>query len=247
MRTLLCLSFVFVIVCVSCSAQSENKDPILDTFILVKGGSFQMGNLTHGPIHEVTVSDFYLAQTEVTQAQWRAVMGENPSDFKDCDLCPVEQVSWDDVQMFLTKLNNRSGGVKHRLPTEAEWEYAARGGIHNKGYSYANAVRDDIEPVAWYSENAGEKTHPVKGKAPNALGLYDMTGNVWEWCSDWYENYGAAAQTNPRGASSGTRRVFRGGSWYSDPIFCIVSFRFRDATSNRYNFLGFRLARDVAF
>ena len=220
-------------------------DPTVGTFMLVKGGTFQMGGPSDGPIHSVTVSDYYIGQTEVTQAQWRAVMGENPSRFKDCDNCPVEQVSWEDIQTFIAKLNNRSGGSKFRLPTEAEWEYAARGGKQSKGYTYSGS--NDIDAVAWYSKNFDDKTHPVKGKAANELGLYDMSGNVWEWCSDWYGSYSAASQTNPTGATSGSYRVYRGGSWHNDPESCVVADRAGNTPDYRGFNLGFRLARAVTF
>ncbi|MFZ4476294.1 MAG: SUMF1/EgtB/PvdO family nonheme iron enzyme [Saprospiraceae bacterium] len=220
-------------------------DPTAGTFNWVKGGSFQMGSKSDGPIHSVTVSDFYLGQTEVTQAQWRAVMGENPSRFSDCDDCPVEQVSWDDVQLFITKINNRNGGDMYRLPTEAEWEYAARGGKQKKGYTYAGG--NEIDAVGWYKRNADNKTHRVKSKTANALGLYDMSGNVWEWCSDWHAAYDLASLTDPTGASSGTHRIFRGGSWVNDQDDCAVSFRSFINVSFRYYGLGFRLAREVSF
>jgi formylglycine-generating enzyme required for sulfatase activity len=151
------------------------------------------------PVHPVTLSDYYIAETEVTQAQWKAVMGGNPSGFKGCDDCPVDQVSWNDAQEFITRLNARAGSPRYRLPTEAEWEYAARGGANSRGYQYAGS--NDISEVAWYDDNSGSETHPVKGKKPNDLGVYDMSGNVWEWCSDWYGNYSAASQTNPQGPS----------------------------------------------
>jgi formylglycine-generating enzyme required for sulfatase activity len=221
------------------------KDLILDTFILVKGGTFQMGSKESDSNQSVTLCDYYIGQTEVTQAQWRVVMGENPSKFKDCDNCPVEKVSWEDIQMFITKLNNRSGGSKFRLPTEAEWEYAARGGKQSKGYTYSGS--NDIDAVAWYSKNSDNKTHPVKGKAANELGLYDMTGNVWEWCSDWYEKYGAGSQTNPTGAKAGSYRVNRGGSWGYDPNLCVVAYRGYSSPGFRSFIMGFRLARVITF
>jgi len=220
-------------------------DPTVGTFIMVKGGTFQMGGPSDGPIHSVTVSDYYIGQTEVTQAQWRAVMGENPSSFSGCDACPVERVSWEDIQTFISKLNNRSGGSKFRLPTEAEWEYAARGGKQSKGYTYSGS--NDIDAVAWYSKNSDSKTHPVKGKAANELGLYDMSGNVWEWCSDWYDSYSAASQTNPTGATSGSHRVNRCGSCRNGPEYCVVAIRNRSTPDSRSNNLGFRLARAVTF
>jgi formylglycine-generating enzyme required for sulfatase activity len=229
--------------------QPSNAETITDTtvgiFILVKGGTFQMGNALQVPIHSVTLSDYYIGQTEVTQAQWRSVMGENPSGYGHCDACPVEQVSWERIQTFLTKLNNRSGGNKYRLPTEAEWEYAARGGKQSKGYTYSGS--NDIDAVAWYDKNAGGKSHPIKGKTANELGLYDMSGNVLEWCSDWYGSYSSAFQTNPTGATSGSLRVYRDGSWYSGPEFCVVAYRGYGSPDLRGPNLGFRLAMAVTF
>jgi formylglycine-generating enzyme required for sulfatase activity len=166
------------------------------------------------PIHNVTISDFYMGKTEVTQAQWEAVMGDNPSYFKNCSSCPVESVSWDDIQIYLTKLNKLTG-KSYRLPTEAEWEYAARGGVSSVGTLYAGA--NDANTVAWNNSNSSTKVHEVATKKANELGLYDMTGNVWEWCSDWYGSYTASNQTNPTGVRSGTYRVLRGGSWYRTP------------------------------
>ncbi|NUN99305.1 MAG: SUMF1/EgtB/PvdO family nonheme iron enzyme [Saprospiraceae bacterium] len=224
---------------------------IADGMVFVKGGTFTMGCLDgrdkdcekkEKPSHSVTLDDFYLSRTEVTQAQWQAIMGSNPSEFKDCPTCPVEQVSWEDVQEFLKKLNDLSSGAKYRLPTEAEWEYAARGGAKsNKGYLYAGS--NDLKEVAWYEGNSGSKTHPVGQKMKNELGLYDMTGNVYEWCSDWYGDYPSAAQNNPAGPKSGSDRVLRGGSWYSDPLFCRVAYRNFVTPGNRSDSVGFRLAR----
>jgi formylglycine-generating enzyme required for sulfatase activity len=159
-------------------------DQLTGKFILVKGGTFNMGctseqqdcNDDEKPVHPVTLGDYYIAETEVTQAQWKAVMGDNPSVFEGCDDCPVEKVSWNDVQEFITRLNARAGSPRYRLPTEAEWEYAARGGANSRGYQYAGS--NDINEVAWYDDNSGSKTHPVKGKKPNELGVYDMSGNV---------------------------------------------------------------------
>lgn len=145
--------------------------------------------------------DYYLGKYEVTQAQWRKVMGGNPSYFENCDNCPVEGVSWNDVQKFLRKLNAATG----------KWEYATRGGNKSKGYQYAGS--NDIHEVAWYAGNSGDKTHPVGQKAANALGLYDMTGNVREWCADRYGIYSGGSQTDPKGPCSGRLRVLRGGSW----------------------------------
>ena len=192
------------------------------------------------PAHSVTLGDYYLGETEVTQAQWRAVMGNNPSGFKYCDECPVEDVSWNDVKDFISKLNSRSGGVRYRLPTEAEWEYAARGGGLSKGYKYAGS--DDQKEVAWYDDNSGSKTHPVKGKKANELGIYDMSGNVYEWCSDWKDNYSSESQTSPTGPNTGDYRVHRGGGWFLSARGCRVSARHSFEPDYRVSFLGFRLA-----
>ena len=202
----------------------------------VAGGTFQMGAQStdpngqnydadaygdESPVHQVTLSAFTIGETEVTQALWQAVMGSNPSYFKD-PVLPVEQVSWDDCQTFLTKLNQLTGKT-FRLPTEAEWEYAARGGNESTGYKYSGS--NTIGNVAWYYDNGGSKTHAVGTKQANELGIYDMSGNVWEWCSDWYDSYGSSSQTNPTGAASGSYRVLRGGSWNYNAMFCRVSLR----------------------
>jgi len=202
-------------------------------------------------VHTVTLSNFYIGKYEVTQAQWRKVMGADPPALynKGCDQCPVEGVSWDDVQTFLKKLNENSN-KPYRLPTEAEWEYAARGGNKSNGYKYAGS--NDIDSVAWYYENsqngntygAQKTTRPVGGKMSNELGLYDMSGNVWEWCNDWYGPYSTGAQANPKGPGSGEYRVLRGGSWHGYPGYCRPADRHRNVVSYRDRFLGFRLAQD---
>ena len=214
--------------------------------IFVKGGSFMMGSNEYErekPIHKVTVSDFYIGKYEVTQKEWQEIMGNNPSSFKGDDL-PVETVSWNDVQEYITKLNAKTG-KKYRLPTEAEWEYAARGGNKSRNYTYSGS--NSIDEVAWYSSNSGSKTHSVGTKRPNELGIYDMSGNVWEWCSDWYgvDYYKSSPEQNPKGASNGDMRLLRGGSWYYDYSYCRVSIR------NHYNVpdlrnlnFGFRVVED---
>src|SRR5574344_679325 len=199
--------------------------------VRVQGGTFTMGCTSEQggdcyddnekPAHRVTLSDYYIGETEVTQALWQAVMGSNPSYFKGSAL-PVETVSWDDCQTFITKLNQLTGKT-FRLPTEAEWEYAARGGNQSKGYKYSGS--NTIDDVAWYYDNSGSKTHTVGTKQANELGIYDMSGNVWEWCSDWYDSYGSSSQTNPTGAASGSYGVLRGGSWNYNARFCRVSLR----------------------
>ena len=214
------------------------------TMKLVEGGTFQMGgndsdaSSDEKPVHNVTLSNYYIGETEVTQALWKAVMGSNPSSFKGENL-PVEKVGWNDCQEFIRKLNQKTG-KNFRLPTEAEWEYAARGGKKSKGYKYAGS--NNIG-VAWYTDNSSSKTHAVKGKSPNELGLYDMSGNVSEWCSDWYgsDYYGKSSSVNPLGPSSGSMRVLRGGGWYIDARYCRVSSRGGHFPHGMYGDFGFRL------
>jgi formylglycine-generating enzyme required for sulfatase activity len=221
---------------------ASGKKPYEPDMVFVKGGTFMMGSNSgdddERPLRKVSLSDFAIGKYEVTQGQWRIVMGSNSSNFSGCDQCPVEQVSWDDVQQFITTLNSKTG-KKYRLPTEAEWEYAARGGSQSRGYTCSGS--EDIGTVAWYSENSSSKTHPVGQKQANELGLCDMTGNVWEWCSDWYGPYSSSAGVNPSGAFSGRNRVARGGSWLSHPQYCRVADRDYYDPSGRYNLLGFRL------
>jgi len=214
--------------------------------IRVEGGRFQMGASEKDtdaysdekPQQWVYLSDYYMGETVVTQALWKAVMGTNPSAFKG-DNNPVEQVSWNDCQEFIKKLNEKTGQT-FRLPTEAEWEYAARGGNKSKGYKYAGSNR--IKEIAWFYDNSGEKTHPVKTKKPNELGLFDMSGNVWEWCQDWYGDYSNLEQTNPNGALSGSDRVNRGGCWVCTARGCRVSNRNSYPPTITFYDLGFRLA-----
>ena len=182
--------------------------------IAVKGGTFQMGSDDgYNAVHQVTLSDYYIGETEVTQELWNAVMGSNPSYFTGNMQRPVEQVSWDDCQTFISKLNQLTGET-FRLPTEAQWEYAARGGNQAQGRLYSGS--NTIDNVAWYGSNSSSTTHPVKTKASNELGIYDMSGNVWEWCSDWFGAHSSDAQTDPTGPATGSYRVVRGGSWTSD-------------------------------
>ena len=164
-------------------------------------------------------------------------MGSNPSNWKGDNL-PVERVSWNDAQEFITKLNQKTG-AKFRLPTEAEWEYAARGGNKCNGYKYSGS--NSIDNVAWYTSNSGSKTHQVGTKSPNELGIYDMSGNVWEWCQDWYVSYSSGSQTNPRGASSGSIRVIRGGGWGNIARECRVSVRLSNPPGYGDGNGGFRL------
>ncbi|MEM6298299.1 MAG: formylglycine-generating enzyme family protein, partial [Bacteroidota bacterium] len=213
--------------------------------VYVKGGTFTMGctseqsncETDEKPIHQVTLSSFRMSKYEVTQALWKEVMGNNPSRFKGSNL-PVEQVSWYDIQSFLQKLNQLTG-KNYSLPTEAEWEFAARGGTKGRGYKYAGS--DNISSAAWYLGNSESKMHPVGQKTPNEIGLYDMTGNAWEWCQDWYRDYSSSSQQNPRGLDSDSYRVGRGGGWSSSARYCRVSDRYWSTPSDRYDYLGFRL------
>ncbi len=211
--------------------------------IKVEGGTFQMGGngeYDGYPIHQVTLTnDYYIGETEVTQKLWTTVMGSNPSDFKNSDQLPVENVSWNDCQTFISKLNTLTGRT-FRLPTEAEWEFAARGGNASGGYTYSGS--NTIGDVAWYTSNSSSKTHEVATKVPNELGIYDMSGNVFEWCQDWSSDYSSSAQTNPTGPTSGSYRVYRGGGWYGNDNNCRVAFRSRRGASETLNFLGLRLA-----
>ena len=221
-----------------------NVNGVLYKMTLVDGGTFQMGSNNGAsdekPVHSVTLNDYYIGQTEVTQALWKAVTGTNPSNWKGDDL-PVEKVSWKDCQTFIAKLNQQTG-QKFRLPTEAEWEYAARGGNKSKGYQYAGS--NTLGDVAWYDNNSGYKTHPVATKQPNELNLYDMSGNVLEWCQDWYDEnyYKNSPSSNPTGPASGSNRVCLGGSWSNTARDCRVGYRDYAAPLRKLEWLGLRLA-----
>ena len=215
--------------------------------VFVEGGTFMMGATAEQgtdcrdnekPVHQVTLSDYYIGKYQVTQKQWEAVMGNNPSDFKGDNL-PVENVSWHDAQKFINRLNELTG-KKYRLPTEAEWEYVARGGNESRGYKYSGS--NNISDVAWYDDNFVEETHPVGTKQANELGIFDMSGNVWEFCNDWYDKYTNTAKTNPTGPSSGSDRVNRGGSWYEKAKYMRMSFRGSLKPDSCDSNFGFRLA-----
>ena len=242
------------------------------TMVGVQGGTFTMGATEEQgsdaysdeyPTHQVTLSSYSIGQTEVTQALWQAVMGSNPSWFNGYGNStygsyhssynygtnlqrPVESVSWNDCQEFITKLNQLTG-KQFRLPTEAEWEYAARGGNRSQSYKYSGS--NSVGDVAWYYDNipsqssgtSGYGTQTVGTKAPNELGLYDMSGNVWEWCQDWYDSYSSGAQTNPTGPTTGSRRVTRGGCSNDNARYCRVSGRSSITPSHRDHYVGFRL------
>jgi formylglycine-generating enzyme required for sulfatase activity len=219
--------------------------------IFVEGGTFTMG-CTDGdcdttlfgyeeePAHLVKLNSFYIAKYPVTLKEWQLVMKTNPTSYSDGNI-PVTMVSWDDVLAFIREVN-RLTGKKYRLPTEAEWEYAARGGNLSKGYVYSGS--NNIDEVAWYVGNSEGNLHPVGTKKPNELGIYDMSGNVWEWCSDWYDKYTDNFQENPAGPVAGAERVRRGGSVGNPATRCRVSARGSDPPNLRFRTLGFRLVHD---
>ncbi|MFN3589367.1 MAG: SUMF1/EgtB/PvdO family nonheme iron enzyme [Spirosomataceae bacterium] len=230
--------------------------------VYVSGGSFKMGD-TRGdgesdeqPIHVVRVGSFWIGKYEVTQGQWESVMGNNPSKFTDCPNCPVESVSWYDAIGFCNKLSDREGKQRvytvsgsdvkidyladgYRLPTEAEWEYAARGGNKSQGYRYAGS--NELASVGWFGDNSGEKTRVVGRKKPNELGIFDMSGNVWEWCNDWYGTYQSQSQSDPWGPISGQYRLLRGGSWDEVSNGARVAYRGGNTPDNRFSDFGFRV------
>ncbi len=226
--------------------------------VAVKGGTFTMGctdeqggdcQNNESPAHSVTLSDYYIGKFEVTQKLWEAVMGTTVRQQRDKadpswpmrgegDNYPMYYVSWNDCKEFIGRLNQLTG-ANFSLPTEAEWEYAARGGVKSRGYKYSGS--NSIADVAWYEDNSGSKTHNVGTKSPNELGIYDMSGNVYEWCEDWYGDYSGGSQTNPKGPSSGSNRVNRGGGWGDYAKYCRVSYRGGNSPDNRFNDLGFRV------
>jgi formylglycine-generating enzyme len=219
--------------------------------VFIKGGCFRMGdNFRDGynnekPVHKVCVDGFYMGTHEVTQVQWEEIMGNNPSGYKKGRNYPVSMVSWNDVQEYIYKLNNITG-KKYRLPTEAEWEYAARSG--GKREKFAGTSKESkLDRYAWYGDNSKDKTHPVGQKKPNRLGLYDMSGSVWEWCQDWYgkDYYRSSPKNNPKGPSSGSHRVNRGGSRINGSWYLRGSLRYYFPQDLRFVILGFRLARTV--
>lgn len=224
--------------------KEEILQNIIGNMVFVEGGTFVMGatpeqgsdaSNDEKPAHQVEVQSFSICKYEVTQEEWSAVMGSNPSHFRGIKR-PVEQVSWNDCQIFIEKLNMLTG--KHfRLPTEAEWEYAARGGKYSKSNKYAGD--NNLDEVAWYNENSGDETHDVGKKNANELGLFDMAGNVWEWCYDCKKDYISFTQQEK---NADTNKVNRGGSWRSDTKRCRVSFRFDDDANDCFNTVGLRLA-----
>jgi formylglycine-generating enzyme required for sulfatase activity len=241
-----------------CAQKSTAPD-----MVLVEGGTFPMGSNngddSEKPVHSVTVHSFLISAHEVTQKEWREVMGSSPSHFKG-DTLPVEQVSWFDAVNYCNKRSVKEGlqpcfivnattvtcnfrKSGYRLPTEAEWEFAARGGKDSRGYGYAGS--DDLQAVAWFEDNSGETTHAVGTKAANELGLYDMTGNVWEWCWDWFMWYTAETQADPTGPGSGLSHVLRGGGWVDNSDYCRVSFRNTGVAKDSVPYYGVRIARSA--
>ena len=224
----------------STTGLSAELNKLINNMVYVSGGTFIMGgdeSSDQTPTHSVTLSSYYICKYEVTQALWRAVMGSNPSKFKGDNL-PVEQVSWNDCQTFINRLNSYTGR-NFRLPTEAEWEFAARGGNYSRHYKYSGS--NYISDVAWYGDNSGDRTHPVGTKQANELGLYDMSGNVWEWCSDWYGSYSSYSQTDPIGPNNGSNRMDRGGCWGNFAKRCRPAYRSYGTPGYRDHGRGLRL------
>ncbi len=228
------------------SVSQQLLDSISGSMVWVTGGRFIMGNHSgeadERPEYEVVIDGYSISKYPVTQRQWTTIMGSNPSEFVGCDQCPIDRVSWDEAQQFIEILNKLTG-KKYALPTEAEWEYAAKGGPKTQGYRYSGS--DNIDAVAWHAGNSGRHPHPVGEKAPNELGLYDMTGNVWEWCQDWYNKnyYEVRESNNPTGPASGAARVRRGGSWFTQSINCKTSTRNSVKQDYRDDSGGFRLVQ----
>lgn len=246
-----------ILVLLSCDTKEyENIE-----MVFVEGGTFLMGGIESDnedlmelmqeefPVHEVTVNDFYIGKYEVTQAQWKSIMGSNPASefwknlpYKEKDL-PIANISWNDVQIFIKKLNEKTG-KQYRLPTEAEWEFAARGGSKSLQYKYCSGS-NDFNEASWLRPNSDHIIHPVGTKKANELGVFDMTGNVWEWCQDYYGKYDSCKQINPMGPIVGNERVTRGGGALDAQILMSIARRDGDEPDFKYGTIGFRLACDI--
>ena len=227
-------------------APSTKRNRVGMKFVLIPAGGFRLGSTSDDavelekPVTDVSISQaFYLGKHEVTQKQWEAVMGTNPSDFKGCPDCPVEQVSWNDVQAFIRTLNGMDDSKRYRLPTEAEWEYAARGDADGDRYSA------DLDAIAWYDKNCNEQPHPVGKKAANGYGLHDMLGNVYEWVQDWKGPYPGGSVTDPKGPVRGKLRTMRGGSWETGAQSCRATHRLDATPGFRIHALGFRVLMEI--
>lgn len=241
---------LFVVILSPAILSAENlsvfTDPGTGTeFVFVKGGCYSMGDNSDddNPVHEVCVNDFYMGKYVVTQGQWKTIMGNYPKYFSSCgDNCPAQQISWDDAQDFISRLNQRTG-KRYRLPTEAEWEYVAKGGAKNEKWA-GTSSESELGDYAWYSSNSGGKVHQVGQKKPNGLGLYDMSGNVWEWVQDWYDKYyyRNSPKDNPLGPSGGASHVLRGGSWSRNAMFTSTAVRNKITPGCWLDYYGFRLA-----
>lgn len=229
------------------SSQSQTTEGIEVDMIRVESGTFMMGNEKgeemERPVHKVSISTFFLGKFEVTQKLWEEIMGKNPAVDFICEDCPVIYVSWNDIQVFIEKLNKLTH-KKYRLPTEAEWEYAARGGKNSTGYKYSGS--NVLKDVAWYVANSNMRLHPVGMKLPNEIGIYDMNGNVWEWTNDFtgYDYYQYSPEINPKGPKSSNCNVIRGGCFIDNPSRISCTFRGHEFPNKRFSILGFRLAMD---
>jgi formylglycine-generating enzyme required for sulfatase activity len=225
---------------------ASSKEIFEPEMIFVEGGTFRIGSYSgqpdEKPTHSVSLKSFYISIFEITQSQWKEIMGVNPSYFYECGNCPVEQVSWNDVQQYIQKLAALTG-KNYRLPTEAEWEYASRGGNKTQGYEFSGSAIIGI--VSWCFDNSKSGTHEVGSKRPNELGIYDMSGNVWEWCSDWYSQYKTGSEINPKGPSTGQFKIVRGGSWSNEAADSRNSGRHKYDVATKVNNCGFRLVIPV--
>lgn len=247
-------AIAFLVLNLNLNAQVMTKNEIgqyVDAqMVRVEGGAFSMGcpwsegencEDDERPVQKITLAGFAIAKVEVTQRLWQSLMDNNPSYFPSCPECPVEQVSFEDVKLFIERLNHLSG-KSYRLPTEGEWEFAARGGSKSNSSKFSGS--NEVNQIGWFWDNSSNATHPVAQKLPNELGLFDMSGNVWEWCQDWYAAYTSKPLSNPTGPSSGNYRVIRGGAWNYHEGGCRNSCRYSFFPDKRGMSLGFRLAHN---
>ncbi|MDR0971557.1 MAG: formylglycine-generating enzyme family protein [Bacteroidales bacterium] len=251
MKKNILLGIILLFLCFNVYCQEKDTIDIIKKIepqmIFVEGGTFYMGctseqggdcSWDESPVRKVTLSNFYISKYEITQKQWQVVMNATPSKSGQWEDYPVTNISWYEVQEFCQKLNEMTG-KKYRLPTEAEWEYAARGGNKSKGFKFSGS--DNLDNIGWFATNCQYDTHPVGQKEPNELGIYDMSGNVWEWCSDFFAKYPSKNEKNPQGPSQGKSKIFRGGSWRSHITYCRNTIRNYFIPTNKSNTVGFRL------